>query len=244
MLYLMPMVIDWALEGVCFSARGEEKVDYSAFHAPWRFVRLYNAAKELKNQNNLKKLDVFNVLKDVSEIKKKIFNIAKMEEDNPDDLKKWVSKIDNEILRKIFQRNIPFKLEHPEAYAYFESNFALIGKNTYIPITFFRDNPYTNFHSPMYSVKDDILDAGRLSFFTQRAFDLNRMIEGLTPKCPFCQGLEYELPDGHKENRYPPAGQRGGISEQLIVSKYCNCEWGWGFKDFWGILPEELEHLN
>ncbi len=244
LLYLTPLIIDWALDGSAYFNYKEKNADYSYLHPTWRFAKLYRAAKEFKNRHNLSNLDLFGRLKDILELKREIFRIAKMEIDDPDYLITWINQLKNEMIRKIFQRNIELKLEHPEVYAYFESNFALIGSKTYIPLTFFRDNAYHNFHTSTYQPEHDILDAEILSRFTRRAFELDRMIEGVIPKCPFCQGLEYELKDGKKVKRYPPAGQRGIITKDVIVSENCHCGWEHEFKEFWGVTPEQIEFLN
>jgi len=243
MEYFIPLLIDWAFEGTSCLPNESTKVHYSNIHPGWRFVKLFNAAVPiLKN----KKLH-FEVLAelDLQYLKSEVFNAAEVPIDKKDEILSWIQKENNQILKKVFQRNIKPRLEKPNYYLLFEIFFPYIREFTYIPMTFFRDD-FSNqtHHSALYNPKDDLFDPFHLSQFSQRAYDIELFFNGIIPSCPFCNGVNYTDFKGNSRIKYPPLGRTGMVTKDFIVSANCNCSWAYNFKEFWGLLPDEIKYLT
>ena len=236
---LLPLLVDWAFMGQRSFPKEPpyQTTDYSAIHPGWRFVRLYNAAKQAVSEGRIPKGHaMWESLKDIQTLQETVYAIAALPLDDIQYVIDWVEGLPDTPLKAIFATNILGRKEHPEAYASLEANLTTIQSWTCMPIVMFRDKPLVRYHP---GKRLDVLEQVSLDHFAKRIFEINRMIQGVKPSCPFCVGVD----NGQNGKIVPPVGsQTWGVKGQ-DVSPTCHCGWGLDFKVTWGVAPEEIHFM-
>jgi hypothetical protein len=236
--YLLPCLIDWAFMGPTYLLEepARPQLDYSAVHPAWRFTRLYNAAGKLVREGRLPKgRELWDALKDIRPLQQAVYQAAGLSIDNIDLVANWVDTLPDSPLKSVFQMNLAGRRDCPEAYASLEAFLTPIQAWTCTPLVLFRRNPLAHYHP---GKRLDTLSQIRLDEFAKRIFEINRMVEGTRPYCPFCVGIG----DGGK---LAPAvgGQTWGAGEDWASSE-CHCGWAFGFKSTWGVAPEDIKLME
>ena len=239
---ILPVLIDWAFEGIIYFDKETNFIhdkDYTKIHPPWRFIKLYQALKEYIAIRNLNGIDYLSLM-EIEGIKIELFKSAKIKLDDINKTISWIDKLENKVLKRVFSNNIKVKFEQPTAFATFQSNITYLANKVHIPMLFYRDNVISNKTPTQNIYSTNMIESSFLSDFARQSYALNRMIEGLKPFCPHCIGTEYELSNGVKINNFPPVGQQRRVTEDIIISDYCMCDYAYQFKEQWGILPENM----
>jgi len=240
--HILPSIIEWSFEGSRYydhETNYINDIDYKNIHPPWRFIKLYNALKEYMANRKIKGIDYLSLV-NIEEIKRELFKIAKINLDDVNDTKSWISSVENKVLKRVFENNYKVKTDQPTTFATFQSNITYLANKIHMPMLFYRDNVITNKTPTQNLYPSNMLESSFLTDFARRTFALNRMIEGVKPLCPHCIGAEYKLSNGLTYKKFPPVGQRRRITEDFIISDYCMCDYAYDFNEFWGLLPENL----
>jgi len=252
MVYMFPMLVDWAFGGSGDLPRDDRDTvtRIKDIQPTWRFCRLYNAARSiLLSDGKVGRGQPWTSDEEFAALRERTLRVAGLHDDRPEFLVEWVKDLPDMPLRQVFLTNCTHRQENERAYAMLEANLGFVQNSLCIPLLQFREQPLVRYQVGLGRNLSPV-DQLRLDFYARKLFNLNRMIEGARPQCPFCQGLEYRTASGATVKRHPPIGSgmitvaSDGKEHDLFVSPHCRCFWAHEFRDTWGVLPEQLLFHN